>query len=784
MQKAYFLIAWRNLLKDKQFSFLNLIGLSVGLACSFLVFLWIRDEMSYDKFFSNDERLYQLLERRTYEGESFLSIESSGRLSDAVKQGIPEVEYAAAVAPAKWFQPNTLTVNNKSLKANVQYADKEFFQIFSFDLLAGDRSTLLKDKYSIVLSDELAIRLFGTANNIVGKQVLFDHSVTFMVSGIFKKMPTNSSQQFDFVLPFEYFKMVKDWVTYWGNGGPSNFVLLKEGTDINSFNNKVENIIKVNTGDSSRQVVASKFSNGYLYGQFDSNAKSGGRIGMVNLFGALACFILLIACINFMNLSTAKASRRLKEVGIKKVVGASRKQLIFQFLTESVLLTFIALVFSLLISLLLMPEFNQLTGKSIRIPFTWEMAGSVTGITLLTGLLAGSYPALYISGFNPLAILKGKLNTSTAELLSRKGLVVFQFSISAILIVAVTVVYQQIQFIRSVDLGYNKENVIRFASEGNILKNQESFLAEMRTLEGVSNAAYTYHSIVGRSYSSGLEWSGKSTVQKLYFEIFGVSEGFIETMDMKVIEGRSFSRDYGLDSLSVIINQTAVKALGLEEPLGATVRLHGQLRQVVGVVKDFHFESMHDAIKPAVMHLQSGEGRIIARISKSKEQAAIAAIEKLYKKYNPDFPFEFNFLDTDYQKQFESEARTASLSGYFASLAIIISCLGLFGLAAFTAQKRQKEIGVRKVIGASIANITTMLSKDFLKLVGMSLLISFQLSAWMMHDWLEKYTYRISLSVSVFVLAAGLVLLITIIAIGIQTIKAALANPIKSLRTE
>jgi predicted permease len=784
MFKTYINIAWRSLLKDKQFTLLNLLGLSAGLACSLLIFLWVSDELSYDRFFANDERLYKLMEGKSYSGETLYSENSSGRLSSAVKQSLPEVEYAAAVAPARWFPQNTLSANDKNIKANGQYVEQDYFNIFSFQLLDGNKNHVLADKTAIVLSDELAMKLFGTTENIIGKPVQFDHDTTFYLSGIFKKMPANSSQQFDFVLSFDYFKTVKDWVVNWNSAGPINFVLLKKGTDINAFNRKVENVITSNTGDTTRKVLATKFSDGYLYNQDGPDAPAGQRIEYVNLFTALAVFILVIASINFMNLSTAKATRRLKEIGIKKVVGARRSQLILQFLTESFLLTVFAMVVAIGTAAVLLPEFNQLTGKTISLHFTWEMAVAVAVIALTTGFLAGSYPALYISGFNALAILKGKLNTSTSELLSRKGLVVFQFTLSTILIVAVTVIYLQVQFIRNANLGYNKENIVRITAEGNIQHNQEHFLSEIQQIAGVVNAGYTWHNIVGRKYSDRLEWPGKDPNQDVYFEVFGVSHNFIETMDMQIKAGRDFSKDYGMDSLNIIINEAAVKTMNLKDPVGANVRFYGGNRQIIGVVSDFHFESMHEAIKPAFMHLQKGEGTIVIRIKQENQQRTLKAIESLYRRYNPGFPFTFNFLDEAYQKQYETETRTATLSGYFAGLAIIISCLGLFGLAAFTAQKRQKEIGIRKVIGASVASVTVMLSKDFLKLVAIALLIACPVSWWMMNSWLQGYTYRISITATIFLMAATLLLFITMIAIGFQTIKAAIANPVKSLRTE
>jgi putative ABC transport system permease protein len=786
MFKTNLKIAWRNLLKDKQFTILNILGLSAGLACALLIFLWVSDELTYDKFFTNNNRLYKLMEQRNNNGDISYSEESSGELSDAVKRTIPEVEYASAVAPPGWFPQNTLSVNDKNIKASGQYAEKDYFNIFSFRLIEGNKDNVFDNKNSIVLSDELANKLFGTTYNLVGKAVNFDHDTLFFVSGVFKKMPANSSQQFDFVLSFKYFRTVKDWVTKWGNTGPLNYILLKPNADFNAFNNKVRNIIEKNVpGDTTRKVVAMKFSDIYLNNNYNGNSQSGARIQYVNLFSILALFVLVIACINFMNLSTAKAAGRFKEVGIKKVVGAERSQLIVQFLTESFLLTVFAMLVAVTIAILLLPAFNQITGKSISLQFTWQLTIAVTGIALVTGFIAGSYPALYLSKFNPLTILKGKLNTSAAELLSRRGLVVFQFALSTVLIFAVFIIYQQIQFIQNADPGYNKNNVLRLAAEGNLFKNQNAFVAELKNIPGVNNVSVTNHRMVGHNYAhNGPVWPGRDPNDNLIFEGFGVGYDFIETMGMHLKEGRSFSKTYGSDSSSLILNEAAIEAMHMKEPVGKTVRLFGKNVQIIGVVKDFHFESMHEAIKPSYLFIVPQGGTLVAGIQNKNQNAIIGAIGHLYEKFNPGFPFTFNFLDEAYQQQYESETRVSVLSKYFAGLAIIISCLGLFGLAAFTAQKRRKEIGIRKVIGASVANITAMLSIDFLKLIVLSLLIAFPVSWWLMNNWLQGFAYRISITPFVFLIAGLIVLLITLFTISFQSIKAAIANPVKSLRAD
>lgn len=786
MFKTNLKIAWRNLIKDKQFTSLNILGLSAGLACTLLIFLWVSDEMSYDKFFANDQQLYKLFERRsTSNGDISYSEESSGKLSEVVKQTIPGVAYAATVAPPGWFPQITLSANEKNIKANGQYADKDYFNIFSFELLAGDRNKLLETRNSIVISDELATKLFGTSEDILSKPIRFNHDTTFFVSGVFRKMPVNSSQQFDFVLPFDYFRTVATWVTYWGNKGPLNYVLLKKGADIKTFNKNVATVINKNSDDDRTKIIAIRFSDIYLHNTYNGNVQSGGRIEYVNLFILLAVFILTIACINFMNLSTAKAARRFKEVGIKKVVGAERRHLIFQFLTESLLLTVVAMLLALIIATLLLPAFNQITGKNISLHTTPQMILGIIVIAVLTGFIAGSYPALYLSKFNPLSILKGKLNTSAAELLSRRGLVVFQFTLSTILIVAVFIIYQQIQFIQNADPGYNKNNLLRIAAEGTLSTKQDAFIAELKKIPGVSNASATNHRMVGHNYATGgLDWPGKPETDETYFEGFESDYGFIETLGMHIQEGRTFSKSFGTDSASIILNESAVKAMQLKNPVGKLVRLYGKSMQIIGIVKDFHFESMHSEVKPSFVMVVPRRGTIVASINSNNKQTTIRAIQHLYESFNPGFPFTFNFLDEAYQQQYESETKVSALSKYFAGLAIIISCLGLFGLAAFTAQKRRKEIGIRKVVGASVASITTMLSKDYLNLVLLSLLVAIPLSWWLMNNWLQSFAYRIHISPWVFVFASLSVIIITLLTISYQSIKAAIANPVKSLRTE
>lgn len=782
-------IAWRSFLKDRQFAILNLLGLATGIACTLLIYLWVNDEMNVDKFFAHTDQIYQVMEHHKLDGDVTVSDESTGLISDILPVKVPEIKYAAAVAPADWFQKFTLSTGDKNIKASGQYAGKDYFNIFSFNLLDGKKDKVLADKSAIVISDELANKLFGTTQNLIGKVIHFQHQQDFFVSGVFEHTTRHSSQQFDFVLSFDYLYSVQNWVKSWDNTGPHNFVLLREGTDIKAFNKKIANVITEYSKDTTRIAFAAKFADNYLLNTFSHGSKTGSKVVYVRLFSLIAAFILVIACINFMNLSTAKASGRMKEVGIKKVIGAGRGQLILQFLAESMLMAFLSMLLALGITVLLLPQFNQITGKQLSLDLSFQLILALTGIGLFTGLLSGSYPALYLSKFNPLAILKSKVNTSFGAMVSRKGLVVFQFTLSVILIVSVLVVYRQIKFIQSADPGYNKDNIVRFDSDGKLQGKQDVFVDRLKSIPGVVNASFTFNNMVGRNFgTTGVDWDGKNPNDHIYFEGFGGGYGFVETMGMHMAQGRSFNRSFGTDDSALMVNESAVAVMHLKNPVGKNIRLYGRNRQIIGVVKNFHFESLHEAVKPAYfmpMHEEANNWiKFVVRIKGGQQKETIEQIKHLYESFNPGFPFTFDFLDAAYQKQYETEVRVGVLAKYFSTLAILISCLGLFGLAAFTAQKRQKEIGIRKVVGASVQTITLMLSKDFLKLVLIALFIAFPISWYLMSNWLQGFAYKINLNAGVFLTAGFATVLITLLTISYQSIKAALANPVKSLRSE
>jgi putative ABC transport system permease protein len=791
MFKNYFKIAWRNLIKNRQFTILNLVGLSTGLACALLIWLWINDELSMDKYNDNDAQLYQVMQNIKHDGMIETTQYTVGLMANALAAEMPEVEHAATVVPASWFSSDgIISFGDTRLKAGGQFISKDYFSIFNCKFLEGDKSRIAADKHSIAVSSELAMKLFHTTH-VVGKTINWNQNEfdgSYLITGVFEKNPVNASERFDVLFNFDLFAEKRPSILQWGNSDPNTYVLLKPGTNIQRFNTKIKNFQDSKVKNFATTLFVRRFSDQYLYAQYKDGMQDGGRIEYIRLFSIIAVFLLVIACINFMNLSTAKAASRIKEVGIKKVVGASRSTLIVQYLGESVLMSFLSLILAIVLIFLLLPAFNSITGKALTFNFNTQLVVTVISITLVTGVIAGSYPALYISGFKPALVLKGKLKTSAGELWVRKGLVVFQFTLSVVAIIGVLTVYRQISYIQSKNLGYNRDNVIDFtiplANDSVSVSNAVSFVNEIRNIPGVVSAGSHSHNLMGdHGGISGFEWPGKDPSKDISFANLEMGNGFLQTVGIKIKEGRNFSDDANAQH-EIIFNESAIKNMGLKDPIGKTIKFWGMEKQIVGVAEDFNFESLYETVKPCFFQMFPIGPNIVVRIKAGTEKQTIAQIQKSYASFNKGLPFDYKFLDEEYQALYTSENRVAVLSKYFAGLAILISCLGLFGLAAFTAQRRQKEIGIRKVIGASVIDVVTMLSKDFLILVSISLLIAVPLSWWLMNNWLRSFAYRINISPLVFLITGASVVLLTLFTISFQSIKAAIANPVKSLRSE
>ncbi len=783
MLRHNLLLFFRNMRKNKSTFLINIIGLSTGIACVMLIALWVFDELSVDKFHKNQERLYQVVETPEIDGRRIQNPSTVGLLSEAMVQEFPEIESGTSVRGSVEF---LFSHEEKNLKAKGLFASPEFFDVFSFELSQGHKRNVLSSKSSVLLSEDLATKLLGDTHNAIGKIVRFNGERPFTVSGIMRNVPSNSSLQFDFVLPFEFLKEISPRISNWDYNTTNVYLVLNEGTNVEEFNSKIKGYLGTKTALNGRFLSTRLFSDNYLYDKFRDRVEKSGRIAYVQLFSLIAFLILVIACINFMNLSTANASRRLKEIGIKKAMGSKRNTLVSQYLMESLLMTGISTIMALLLVALLLPQFNELTAKEMKLGFELKYVLIFSAILMVTGLLAGSYPALYLSGLNTITTLKGKLNTSFGEVLARKGLVIFQFAISTVLILSVFIVYKQLDFTQTKNLGYDKDNLVYFDVNEKIKQNLDTFLSALEQLEGVKTASSLSTNIVGgNNTTTRLQWPGKSPDEREVFQIRPVNYSMIEIFDIDIINGRSFSREYGAEESKIIFNQTAIDAMKMDSPIGKKVTLENIDFEIVGVTEDFHLASLHEEIKPMFFVLRPEWTRtVMAKIQAGKEKIALQNLQDFYGRYSPGIDFDYKFLDQTYAAQYASEQRVSTLSKYFAGIAILISCLGLFGLAAFNAARRRKEISIRKVLGQSASQVTLMLSSEFAKPVMISIVLALPMAYLLVDNWLSGFAYRIPLQIWYF-LAAGLTALsVAMITVGGQAIKAASDKPVDGLRDE
>jgi predicted permease len=794
MFKNYLKIAWRNLVRHRQFSMLNLLGLSVGLACALMIGLWIIDEFRMERYNPNDDRLYQVMTNNKTSNGLQTGMYTPGILGKALRTEFPEVEDASTVLPASWFNdPNTpggvVSYDQRKLNATPQFVDSNYFHLFSCPVRDGDYRRLFDGKQGVLISSRLAQTLFGNTHNLAGKVIHFDQydfTGDYEIRGIFQPNPDNASEKPDLLFNFDVALERRPGLQRWYNADPHTFVLLKQGARPGTLNAALSHYLLAKQGGKGwdAQLFVTRFSDRYLYNHYENGVRSGGRIVYVRLFLLIAIFILVIACINFMNLSTARATHRAREVGIKKVVGASRVALVLQYLGESVLLSFISLAAALVMCQFLLPVFNDVTGKHLSFHFSSSLLFLLFAATVVTGLFAGSYPAFYLSAFRPAAVLKGVIKTSWGELWARKGLVVFQFTLSILFIAGVLIVYRQLSYIQSRDLGYNRDHVIDFnipiKMDSAYLLHAATFVNGLNQIPGVVSAGSHAHDLTGdHGAISGVQWSGKDPGLDIEFANIEVGAHFLETIGIRLKAGRYFSQNR---SHEIIMNETAIKAMGLKDPIGKIVRFWDEQREIVGIATDFNFESLYQPVKPAFFRCYPVTNQVAVRIQTGAEAPTIAAIRRAYMGFNPGMEFGYRYLDEDYQRLYSSERRIGVLSRYFAGLAILISCLGLFGLAAFSAARRRKELGIRKVIGASVVQLVYLVSREFLWLIAMAIAIAFPL-AWVgMHFWLNEFAYRTTITADLFCVTGVTVVLVAILTIGYQSISTARANPTQSLR--
>ena len=775
---------------NKTFSLINIFGLALGMTCSLLIMLWLKDELKRDRFHANDKRLFRVMENQYYSGDISTFPASPGILADNIVKDVPEVEMASQML---WEEEPLFTVGDKFDKEKGRYVQKDFLRMFSFKLAKGDAATALARPDAVVISKKLADKYFK-GQDAIGKMIKIDSKENVVVTGVLEEIPELSSLKFDFLMSYDIWFKKNDWAKEWGNNGPRCYVMLAANTSVDKVNAKIKNYIKTKNKDSNVELFLQNYGESYLYSNWDNGKQNGGRIEYVRIFSGVAIIILLIACINFMNLATARSLRRAREIGVRKVVGAGKRQLVAQFIGESMFVSFLAILLSLLIVALILPSFNTLTEKHLSVNLgDPAFLLILLGLTVVTGFISGSYPALFMSTLKPIVVLKGLLKFKPGATYFRKGLVVFQFALSIVLILGMIVIYRQINFIHNKNLGFAKEDLLYMPLEGSLGKNFMAFKEELLKQPGIKNITSAQSSPleVGSS-TQGVRWPGKDTTKLILFSNNPITYDYIKTMGIELIGGRDFDPSYSLDTMNYLVNEAAARKIGYKDPVGKELTMWGDKGSIVGLMKDFHHNSLHVPIEPLILRLFKASwakdngywGNVIIRTEKGKSKQAIASMEKVFKQFNPGFPFRYYFTDDEIAKNYKAEYTVSKLSRYFAFLAIFISCLGLFGLVTFTAEQKTKEIGIRKVLGASVTGIIRMLSKDFLKLVLIAALIAFPVAWWAMYKWLNDFEYRVDIGWWVFVVAGIAALLIALLTISFQSIKAALANPVKSLRTE
>ncbi|MGG7665308.1 ABC transporter permease [Dyadobacter sp. BHUBP1] len=784
MLENYLKIAFRNLLRNKAFSAINILGLSVGMASAVLILFWMYNEISYDRFHKNKDYLYEAWNRGTFDGKLQCWNSTPQVLGPTLKAEYPEVDYISRNY-SRWF---VTRAGDKKISSEAIITDPAFLTMFDFPLLQGNARTALNSVGSMVVTQNMAIKMFGT-EDVMGKVISIDKN-NFTITGVMQNLPPNTAFRFEYILPIEYLKKIGSADDGWMFNTVKTYVQLKPGTNPEAFAVKIRDItIRHSNKTEEHEVFLHPISKWHLYSNFENGKVVGGRIAIVRLFGIIAAFILLIACINFMNLSTARSEKRAKEVGIRKTAGAAKSLLVGQFIGESILIAMIAGTIAMIAVYLTLPAFNTLIGKELEVPVTnptfWAAAFA---FILFTGVVAGSYPAFYLSSFKPIGVLKGTFKKTHATFSPRKVLVVVQFSFAIVLIISTLIVVEQIRHAQNRDPGYDRGQVVYHWITGDLGKHYPQIKRELLSAGIATSVTKTSSPLSSVSSDTwGIEWQGKNMAEKIDFDIFTEDEGLVKTAGLQLIQGRDMDlTKFPSDSAAVLLNETAAKILGFKDPIGQTIKDNGLQYHIVGVVKDFVIRSPYDHQSPLIIEgAQSYFNVIHMKLTADKPAADVMpAVEAIFRRYNPEYPFEYHFVDEDYALKFEDTQRVARLTGIFAGLTIFISCLGLFGLAAYMAENRVKEIGVRKVLGASVMSIAALLSGEFMALVVISIVIAVPVAWYVMDLWLNDFEYRIGIQWWTFAVSGILAIIVSLATVSYQAIRAALLNPVKSLRSE
>ncbi|HET7178789.1 MAG TPA: ABC transporter permease [Chryseosolibacter sp.] len=780
-------VFFRTSVRNSGYSFINISGLTVGLGCAILIFLWISDERSFDDFHQDRDRIFQVMANHAFDDNMATYPDTPGPLAEALRElsGVEQSIHTTFNGRALFHY------GDKSIYEDGIYADADIFQMFNFPIVQGNARNPFPDNNSIAISQSLARKYFKT-ENALGKVFRIDNRLDMEVTSVFKDIPYNSSLRFDYVMPYPVYAKTDPYNQEWGAWtGGATYVKLRNAADRDVVTEKIassftEPKIWVRWDDNV-ELFLFPLADWHLHNHFENGVQTGGRIAHVRIFIIVAIFILFIACINFMNLATARSMSRSREIGMRKIVGAGRRSLVAQFMLESILLCLICLVAALLIVHLLLPSFNDLTGKHIRIDYTDSViSGSLIGIALLTGVMAGSYPALFLSSFKVIHVLKGRFSGLKGIGL-RKTLVVFQFTLSVVLVICALVVYRQISFMRNKNLGFDKGNTFYFNSSEGIKKHFEAFRNEALQnpdIGYVSQSDANPIEIFSEIVLADDEWQGKTKDDDISFKWLKCDYDFLPALGFTFLKGRNFSRDIGSDSLNYIITAEAARRMNLPHPIGQRLKAPYE-GEIIGVVNDFHSEGLQAPIGPVIIALRPEKtNRVFIRYETGHAEAAIHDAQAIYKRYEPNQPMEYAFMDETFDRQYRNEIMIGALSKYFTAIAIFISCLGLFGLASFAAERRTKEIGVRKVMGASVWQIVILFCRDFALLIIAALMVGIPLGWWGMHKFLDGYAFHTDVGVPVVVITALGMIVVALLTVSFQSVRAALADPVKSLRTE
>jgi putative ABC transport system permease protein len=792
MIRNYIKTTLRSLLKNRVYSFLNIAGLAIGIACASMIFLWVQDEVTYNHNFSKRDNLYHVMENRQTNGVISTTGGTPEPFAYALKAEIPGIKNTMRKS---WNMNELFVLGDKSINEDGAYIDSSAFSMLTLPFIHGNPKDAFKETNAVVISQTMSEKFFGDADP-VGKTIKlnakqnFSVDGVFTITGVFRNLPANSTFQFQWLSSFTIWENKNSWLKgVWGNNIVETYAEVQPAADINAINKKLHNYLAAKNTGNTNQLFMFPMNDWNLHNNFTDGKEDGGKIKYLKLFSTIAWIILLIACINFMNLSTARSEQRAKEVGVRKVMGAGKGKLVTQFIGESLIMSFIAVVVAVGLIYLALPAFNSLVEKQLVIDlFNPVHLGFLMAISLVTGLIAGSYPAFYLSSFNPVYVLKGiKIKGGSGVNFIRKGLVVSQFVISIVLIISTIIIYQQVNHIKTRNLGYNKDNLVNLSLQGelkehfNVVKND---LVGTGVIENVTLNEFLAMQLYGSS--NDFNWEGKDPNNKVSINNNHVSPEFIKTMGIKLIQGRDFYTEAKIDSNNIIINQSLAKKMNKAGQVGSIITVNQFKLKVVGIINDLVYNNMYGESEPMILFCNPNmANNLTIHVKPGTDLSqAIDKIGNVIKKDNPGYPFEYTFLDEEFNKLFKSETLIGKLASVFAVLAIFISCLGLFGLAAYTAGRRIKEIGIRKVLGASVSGLVGLLSLDFLQLIALSCLIAFPIAWWAMSKWLQDYQYRIDIHWWVFAISGVLAMMIALATVSFQAIKAALINPVKSLRSE